>query len=132
MNLPAQLATAVRGRAADRCQYCLMHQRLQVATFHVEHIVPRSRGGADELSNLALACPSCNLHKADRTTALDPVSGAVVALFNPAQQKWSDHFHFDGHRIAGLTPIGRATVNALNLNHPRRLRIRVAEKKLGL
>lgn len=51
----------------DRCEYCQMHQSLQGATFHLEHAVPRSAGGTDELDNLALACPSCNLHKADRT-----------------------------------------------------------------
>ena len=62
MSVPGDLAAAVRRRAASRCQYCLMHQRLQGATFHVEHIIPRSKGGADELANLALACPSCNLH----------------------------------------------------------------------
>jgi 5-methylcytosine-specific restriction endonuclease McrA len=43
-----------------------MHQSLQGATFHIEHVIPRVRGGTSELENLALACPSCNLHKADR------------------------------------------------------------------
>jgi hypothetical protein len=132
MNLSVELAGAVRERAGDRCQYCRMHQRLQGATFHIEHVVPRAKGGTDELLNLALACPSCNLHKADRTTAIDPVTGDEVALFHPGQQAWSSHFRFNGHRIEGLTPIGRATVAALNLNHPRRLRIRAAEERLGL
>lgn len=71
MNLPGELAASVRERALDRCQYCLMHQSLQGATFHVEHIIPRSQGGPFELSNLALACPSYNLHKADRTMTID-------------------------------------------------------------
>lgn len=132
MNLAAELAAAVRKRSADRCQYCLMHQSLQGASFHVEHIIPRSKGGASDLANLALACPSCNLHKADRTTTIDPVSGAQLPLFHPGQQTWSDHFRFNGHRIDGLTPIGRATVAALDLNHSRRQRIRAAEERLGL
>ena len=68
MKFAGEVVAAVRERAANRCQYCLMHQGLQGATFHVEHIVPRSKGGPDELANLALACPSCNLRKADRTT----------------------------------------------------------------
>src|ERR1043166_3917240 len=56
MNLPAERAITVRDRAANRCQYCLMHQSLQGATFHVEHIIPKSKGGSSDLPNLALAC----------------------------------------------------------------------------
>ena len=132
MKLLGGLIASVRERAAERCQYCLMHQRLQGATFHIEHVIPRSKGGASELANLALACPSCNLHKTDRTTAIDPSSGDSVPLFHPGQQTWSDHFQFNGHRIEGLTPIGRATVASLQFNHSRRQRIRAAEARLGL
>ena len=132
MKPASELAAAVRERAADRCQYCLRHQCLQGATFHIEHIIPRAKGGSDELGNLALACPSCHLHKADRTTALDPVSGKIVPLFHPGEQTWSDHFRFRGHRINGLTAIGRATVAVLDLNHARRQGIRAAEARFGL
>ena len=131
MNLPGELAAAVRRRAADRCQYCLMHQQLQGATFHVEHIIPMARGGTDEPGNLTLACPSCNLHKADRITAIDPATGAPAPLFHPGRDTWPDHFHFRGHRIEGLTAAGRATVAALDFNHPRRQRIRAVEARFG-
>src|SRR5438270_13853818 len=86
MNLAGELAGLVRERADDRCQYCLMHQSLQGASFHVEHIIPRSKGGSSEMANLALACPSCNLHKADRIKAIDPVTGSLVQLFHPIQE----------------------------------------------
>ncbi len=132
MNLAGEVAAAVRERAAGRCQYCRLHQSLQGATFHIEHIIPRSKGGPDELANRALACPSCNLHKADRTTATDPATGQPVPLFHPARQAWSEHFRFNGFLIEGLTPTGRATVAALQFNHPRRQRIRSAEAKFGL
>lgn len=42
--------------------------------FHIDHIIPRSKGGATELENLALQCPGCSLHKATRTAVVDPVS----------------------------------------------------------
>ena len=132
MNLGGELAAAVRERAAGQCQYCRMHQSLQGATFHLEHIIPRSKGGPDELANRALACPSCNLHKAGRTTATDPTSGQQVPLFHPAQQTWWDHFRFNGFLIEGLTPAGRATVAALQFNHSRRQLIRSVEAKFGL
>ena len=54
----AETVRAVEARAKQRCEYCRMHQALQGATFHVEHILPTSAGGSDELSNLAWACPS--------------------------------------------------------------------------
>jgi hypothetical protein len=109
-----------------------MHQSLQGATFHVEHIVPHSRGGQTQLSNLAWACPSCNLHKASRVASVDPDTGSQVPLFNPRVDNWNTHFHWDGYRVAGHTPIGRATVAALALNHPRRLLIRQAEASFAL
>ena len=34
--------------------------------FEVDHVVPRSRGGTDHLSNLQLLCSSCNRIKGDR------------------------------------------------------------------
>ncbi len=132
MTLSVQLAVAVRERAGGRCQYCLMDQSLQGASFHVEHIIPLCRGGVTELPNLALACPSCNLRKADRTSAIDPQSADRAPLFHPVEQGWSDHFRFRGYRVEGLTTVGRATVAALDLNNSRRQRIRAAEQKLGL
>ena len=35
----------------------------------VEHVIPRSRGGSDRVSNLNLSCERCNLHKGDRTAS---------------------------------------------------------------
>lgn len=110
-----------------------MHQLLQGATFHIEHIVPQSVGGPDTADNLALACPSCNLGKSDRVGVIDPATDQEVPIFNPRADRWNDHFAWDDDwRIIGLTPIGRATIVALNFNHPRRLRIREAEEWFDL
>jgi hypothetical protein len=35
MSVPEELSRAVRARARGRCQYGLMHESLQGATFHV-------------------------------------------------------------------------------------------------
>lgn len=129
----AEIARLVAARAADRCEYCLMHQALQGATFHVEHATPRAAGGTDAADNLALACPGCNLAKSSRVAATDPVTGGEVPLFNPRTDRWADHFAWDDRRhVAGLTPVGRATVAALHLNHPRRVLIREAEEAFDL
>ena len=132
MNVPDELSRAVRARAGARCQYCLMHEGLQGATFHIEHVIPQCQGGRSDLENLALACPGCNLHKASRITAIDPATGEEVRLFHPTRHLWSEHFRFKGYQIEGLTAVGRATVVALNLNHSRRQRIREVEAAFGL
>jgi 5-methylcytosine-specific restriction endonuclease McrA len=46
-----------------RCAYC----RSVETPFELDHIYPRSRGGSNRVSNLALACHACNTSKGDRT-----------------------------------------------------------------
>ena len=132
MTSRAELERQVAQRAADRCEFCGMHQGLQGATFHLEHVVPASPGGTTAFENLAWACPGCNLRKSDRVDMLDPDSGTTVPLFHPRLHRWHEHFEWDDYQILGLTPIGRATIAALDLNGPRRIRIRQAEQVFGL
>ena len=89
-----------------------------MARLHIDHLVPLTRGGTDDETNLWLACPICNGHKADKITETDPETGAVAPLFNPRAQAWSDYFHWAerGLHIIGYTAIGRATVVALQLD----------------
>lgn len=93
---------------------------------HIEHIIPLAAGGGSEEDNLWLACPLCNGYKGVQTHSPDPASGVSVQLFNPRQQKWSDHFHWseDGLQIVGKTACGRATAAALKLNNEFFLRAR--------
>lgn len=44
------------------CAYC--HEPL--ASYHVDHIVPLSRGGGNGADNICLACPACNMSKSDK------------------------------------------------------------------
>lgn len=109
-----------------------MHEALQGASFHVEHIHPTSQGGATTAENLALACPSCNLHKSDRTIAVDPESGIATRLFHPRTDNWDLHFKFVDYEVVGVTSLGRATVAMLQFNQPKRFQIRQAEELFGL
>jgi hypothetical protein len=99
-----------------------------------EHILPEAWGGQTIEANLWLACTGCNGHKSDRTEALDPDTGEMVALFHPRQQRWSEHFAWtpEGDRIIGLTPTGRATVKALQLNREALVRSRRIWVAVGL
>jgi hypothetical protein len=73
-----------------------------------------------------LSCQGCNNHKYNRTRAPDPVSDQSVPLFHPRRQRWADHFAWsnDSTQILGLTPTGRATVEALQLNRPALVNLR--------
>jgi hypothetical protein len=99
------------------------------ATFHVEHTLPASAGGSDELINLAWACPSCNLKKSNRLTAKEPETGTCLCSITDRSE---DHFVWQRHVVVGRTPAGRALVAALDLNHARRLLIREAEEAFDL
>jgi len=87
-----------------------MHQSLQGATFHIEHVVPRVKGGTSDSSNLALACPSCNMHKADRISSQPSSSITAVAFYNPRSEVWVEHFEWDAYTLVGKTEVGRVTV----------------------
>ncbi len=69
----------VRSMAKNRCGYCLSPQKLVMARLEIEHIIPVSKGGSSEESNLWLACPICNSHKAGKIEAIDPVTDEVMA-----------------------------------------------------
>jgi HNH endonuclease len=116
--IPVELVRRIRTASRDRCGYCLSPQRLFLGRLQIEHLMPRAKGGATEESNLWLSCPLCNNYKGDRITGTDPETGDVQPLFNPRVQTWSEHFRWseDGLRIVGLTPVGRATVEALHLS----------------
>jgi len=119
------LRQRVRNRAEGRCEYCrLPESAVPLITFHVEHVLPRQHGGADDANNRALACPWCNWAKGPNPSGIDPESQAVVTLFNPRTQSWFEHFARRRATIVGLTPVGRATVRVLAMNRPECLEIR--------
>jgi 5-methylcytosine-specific restriction endonuclease McrA len=51
---------AVFARDGHRCQYC------NRAAENIDHVVPRSRGGAHAWDNVVASCRSCNARKEDR------------------------------------------------------------------
>ncbi|HEY9826668.1 MAG TPA: HNH endonuclease signature motif containing protein [Stenomitos sp.] len=123
----------VRQRSGYLCEYCHASEQWQYVRFTVDHVMPLSLGGADDLENLALACFHCNRRKTNRLSAIDPQSHEEVTLFNPRKQLWREHFIWssDGLVILGLTSVGRATIATLDLNRERVMSIRAADKEIG-
>jgi hypothetical protein len=128
------LRNAIRERAKGRCEYCLTSEALSGIRCQIDHILPRSRGGATTADSLCLACAACNGHKHTQTHAADPDSGAEVPLFDPRRQHWSEHFSWstDGTEIIGQTSTGRATIVALRLNDALIIAARALWTGIGL
>ncbi len=95
--------------------------------FHVEHIIAIQHLDEvdDDPSGLAYACDRCNAFKGPNLSSIDPETGEKVDVFNPRTDVWSDHFDVSEGKIVGLTAIGRATARLLNMNHPRRVELRL-------
>jgi hypothetical protein len=93
--------------------------------FQVDHILAEKHSGETIEGNLALACAHCNRFKGPNIAGLDPDTTALTRLFNPRLDAWADHFQFDGPRLRGKTPIGRATIHVLAMNANDLLLIRV-------
>lgn len=95
--------------------------------------MPRVTGGQTDLDNLALACQGCNNHKYTRTEAIDTVTGDIVPLFHPRHHVWDEHFAWteDFLLMIGLTPTGRATIEALKLNRTGVINLRRVLQAIG-
>ncbi len=116
----------VKNRAKHLCEYCCCPFAFANQFFSVEHIIPKSKQGTNQLENLAYACQCCNGHKYNKTEGLDPVNQKLVSLFHPRKDNWADHFSWsdDFLFIEGLSPIGRATIDTLDLNRESLVNLR--------
>ncbi|MBE9102725.1 HNH endonuclease [Vacuolonema iberomarrocanum] len=121
MTLSPATKQQIRQRANGLCEYCHSPEKISTARFTIDHILPRSLGGSDDLDNLALACSRCNQRRYNFIVGIDRETLAMQPLFHPRQQQWSDHFIWtaNGTRILGTTAIGRATCDRLDVNDER-------------
>ena len=68
-------------RDENRCQYC--GKRFSTTELSLDHVVPRSRGGATDWINMVCACTSCNKRKGGRT----PVEAHMRLIRRPVMPK---------------------------------------------
>jgi hypothetical protein len=116
--IPDSVYEVVAADAGHCCGYFQAPQSVLPYRLEIEHLLPSSLGGADGRDNLWLSCHKCNKLRSNHLEALDPITEARVAIFNPRQHNWVDHFAWDrgGLQIVGRTALGRATVALLSLN----------------
>lgn len=119
----AELRRLVLARAAELCEYCLIHEDDTFFGCEVDHIVSEKHGGATDAHNLAFACLFCNRNKGSDIASLVPGTDQLIRFFNPRTDRWSEHFRLgqDGITITPLTPIGEATARVLGFNTAERL-----------
>jgi HNH endonuclease len=131
-HIPNALRRLVHERAGGTCEYCLLREAMALSAHEVDHIVSQKHGGATEADNLALSCALCNKYKGSDLSSIDLETSTLVPLFHPRRQRWSEHFQLAAEMILPLTPVGRATVRLLQLNHPDRLAERALLISAGL
>ena len=62
--IPGSVKYEVLKRARRRCELCGVAEKDKA--LEVDHIIPRNKGGSDDLSNFQSLCYSCNAMKRDR------------------------------------------------------------------
>ena len=129
--IPDALRRLVVSRANNCCEYCLMPQAAKLFTFEVDHIIAEKHRGATHEDNLCLSCLDCNRAKGSDFASFDPETEAVALLFNPRQDRWTEHFRLADAMIHPLTASGRVTVFLLHFNAETRLSERAALREAG-
>ena len=84
---------AVLARDGWTCQYC--GSRPGTSELTIDHIKPRSQGGASTWENCVLACVPCNARKANRT----PDEAGMKLRRPPFRPSWRPHYASQGVRI---------------------------------
>ena len=122
--MDARLREAVRQRAQGCCEYCQFPEPFTRVPFQIDHIIPEKHDGPTTFENLALACFFCNTHKGPNLSGLDPQTGELSRLFHPRQDRWQEHFRWEGAILIGLTAVGRATLQVLRINRADAVAVR--------
>lgn len=73
LNLTHRERAAVWDKTAGACHYC-GRQTNPFRDFEIDHVIPLSAGGTDDLDNLVGCCPECNRQKAARPVGDPPMS----------------------------------------------------------
>jgi 5-methylcytosine-specific restriction endonuclease McrA len=96
-RLPSTAVTFSRRNVAKRdhytCQYCGAQPGVESIT--VDHVLPRSQGGASNWTNCVAACENCNAQKADRT----PEQAGLRLRKRPARPQWKPLYAAHATRV---------------------------------
>lgn len=91
-------------RDSYTCQYCSDRRH----DLTIDHIIPRSRGGADTWDNVVAACLRCNVKKGDRT----PREASMPLLTTPRRPVSHVSFEISKHSLSGQTSWDKYLIGA--------------------
>src|SRR3954451_16804930 len=131
-----ELELEVRRRARDCCEDCLIPQAADVTPHKIDNVIALKHIGPTDEGNLAVACSHCNRHKGPNIAGIDPETGSLTPLYHPRVDEWPVHFQLMSNgTIAGRSPVGRTTIQVLNINEADAVALRaslVAEGMLSV
>ena len=119
--IPTALRNLAYERADGCCEYCLISEAVSFAKHQIDHVIAEKHGGLTVEENLALSCAICNKYKGSDIASIDDETEAIVPLFNPRKDVWSEHFKIESGVFTGLTPNARATIRLLQINNSARI-----------
>lgn len=114
--MTSELRETVRLLYQFRCGYCGVTEVDTGNGLEIDHYLPVSRGGKDQLENLVYCCSACNRFKG---SVWAPANSARRIL-HPLRDDTAAHFRegLDGQIIA-LTETGQFHIETLHLNRPQ-------------
>jgi 5-methylcytosine-specific restriction endonuclease McrA len=65
-------------RDGRNCRYCGSDEE----PLHIDHIIPRKRGGTHDLENLQVLCKACNLRKSSKDEGVFLAQTATPPVFS--------------------------------------------------
>lgn len=106
-------------RDGFRCRYC--GAKAPDVQLHVDHVVPRARGGSSDVANLVTACRQCNLGKGTLDVNAAEQLAAVICELDQRNTdamlrgfeggSLLEHFRLCGYPVVQATPgisVGKA------------------------
>lgn len=92
------VAAKIYPKTNGKCYYCGVHVG---ENFDIEHVIPWSLGGSDNIENLVPSCKPCNREKATRS-----IEEWRLAKMAAAMMKAGKAPHFTVHQITWLKSKG--------------------------
>ena len=92
------------------CQYCGARKSARDLT--IEHVIPQSRGGKTEWTNVVTACRPCNNKKGSKMASISGMGGRASIKKSSMQKDWQSVIK-SGIEVLKLNPWDVSTLQAL-------------------
>jgi len=124
--MDAGLRRFVFERACGQCEYCMMPSDWDPLPFCIDHVIAQAARGSHNRVQSGPLLFQLQYAKGPNIAGLDPENGLITRLFHPRTDTWMAHFDWIGPVLGGKSPIGRVTLQVLNINDP----VRVEHRRL--